>query len=213
NKKLTLMNSITRHDVLNQLTVLLGNLSFARMAGPGEDISNYLARVEDAADLIRRQVEFTRDYTDLGVRAPEWQRVSDVIRSASVQGLPVEDETGDLVVYADPMLSTVFSNLMDNSIRHGESATRVRVWSYPGENGDLVLVWEDNGVGVPLEEKERIFERDVGKNTGLGLFLIREILAITGISITETGEPGKGARFEMRVPHGTYRHAASGDLR
>ena len=213
NRKLTLMNSITRHDVLNQLTVLLGNLSFARMAGPGEDISNYLARVEDAADLIRRQVEFTRDYTDLGVRAPEWQRVSDVIRSASVQGLPVEDETGDLVVYADPMLSTVFSNLMDNSIRHGESATRVRVWSYPGENGDLVLVWEDNGVGVPLEEKERIFERDVGKNTGLGLFLIREILAITGISITETGEPGKGARFEMRVPHGTYRHAASGDLR
>jgi PAS domain S-box-containing protein len=213
NKKLTLMNSITRHDVLNHLTVLLGNLSFARMAGPGEDISNYLARVEDAAERIRRQVEFTRDYTDLGVRAPEWQRVSDLIRSASAQGLPVEDETGDLVVYADPMLSTVFSNLMDNSIRHGESATRVRVWSYPGENGDLVLVWEDNGVGIPLEEKERIFERDVGKNTGLGLFLIREILGITGISITETGTTGKGARFEMRVPHGVYRHAASGDLR
>lgn len=207
NKKLTLMNSITRHDVLNQLTVLLGNLSFARMAGPGEDISNYLARVEDAAERIRLQIEFTRDYTDLGVRAPEWQRVSDLIRSASAQGLPVEDETGDLVVYADPMLSTVFSNLMDNTIRHGESATRVRVWSYPGENGDLVLVWEDNGVGIPLEEKERIFERDVGKNTGLGLFLIREILGITGISITETGTPGKGARFEMRVPHGTYRHA------
>lgn len=213
NKKLTLMNSITRHDVLNQLTVLLGNLSLARMAGPGEDISNYLARVEDAAERIRLQIEFTRDYTDLGVRAPEWQRVSDLIRSASAQGLPVEDETGDLVVYADPMLSTVFSNLMDNTIRHGESATRVRVWSYPGENGDLVLVWEDNGVGIPLEEKERIFERDVGKNTGLGLFLIREILGVTGISITETGTPGKGARFEMRVPHGVYRHAASVDLR
>lgn len=207
NKKLTLMNSITRHDVLNHLTVLLGNLSLARMAGPGEDISNYLARVEDAAERIRHQVEFTRDYTDLGVRAPVWQRVSDLIRSASAQGLPVEDETGDLVVYADPMLSTVFSNLMDNSIRHGESATRVRVWSYPGENGDLVLVWEDNGVGIPLEEKERIFEWGVGKNTGLGLFLIREILGITGISITETGTPGKGARFEMRVPHGTYRDA------
>jgi len=205
NKKLTLMNSITRHDVLNHLTVLLGNLSFARMAGPGEDISNYLARVEDAAERIRLQIEFTRDYTELGVRAPEWQRVSDLIRSASAQGLPVEDETGDLVVYADPMLSTVFSNLMDNTIRHGESATRVRVWSYPGENGDLVLVWEDNGVGIPLEEKERIFERNVGKNTGLGLFLIREILGVTGISITETGTPGKGARFEMRVPHGNYR--------
>jgi PAS domain S-box-containing protein len=209
NRKLTLMNSITRHDILNQLTVLLGNLSFAQMAGPGEDISNYLDRVQYAADLIRRQIEFTRDYTDLGVRAPEWQRVSDAIRSATLHGLPVEDETGDLMIYADPMLATVFSNLMDNSIRHGESATHVRVWSYPEENGDLVLVWEDDGIGIPLDEKERIFERNFGKNTGLGLFLIREILGITGITITETGEPGKGARFEMRVPHGMHRHAES----
>ncbi|WP_243669577.1 ATP-binding protein [Methanoculleus chikugoensis] len=105
------------------------------------------------------------------------------------------------------MLATVFSNLMDNTLRHGESATRVRVRHRPAENGDLTLVWEDDGAGVPAEEKERIFYRGVGKNTGgLGLFLIREILGITGISIAETGEPGKGARFEMLVPpHGAYR--------
>jgi signal transduction histidine kinase len=43
------------------------------------------------------------------------------------------------------------------------------------------------------------------KNTGLGLFLSREILAITGITITENGTPGKGARFEITVPEGMYR--------
>jgi K+-sensing histidine kinase KdpD len=40
------------------------------------------------------------------------------------------------------------------------------------------------------------------KHTGFGLYLMREILDITGITITETGEPGKGARFEMVVPKG-----------
>ncbi|MDD3072030.1 MAG: ATP-binding protein, partial [Methanoculleus horonobensis] len=205
NRKLNLMSSITRHDILNQLTILLGNLFFAQEAEPDQDITEYLARVQGAADRIRRQIEFTRDYTDLGVRSPEWQRVSDVVRPEVLHGLPVENEAGDLVVYADPMLATVFSNLMDNTIRHGETATRVRVRYRPGENGDLILLWEDDGAGVPAGEKERIFNRGVGKNTGLGLFLIREILGITGIGITETGEPGKGARFEMLVPGGMYR--------
>lgn len=205
NRKLNLMSSITRHDILNQLTILLGNLWMVEEAEPGEDISEHLARVKGSADRIHRQIEFTRDYTDLGVRSPEWQRVSDALGTEGLHGLPVENEAGDLAVYADPMLATVFSNLMDNTIRHGESVTRVCVRYHPGESGDLTLIWEDDGAGVPAGEKERIFHRGVGKNTGLGLFLIREILGITGIRITETGEPGNGARFEMLVPRGMYR--------
>jgi signal transduction histidine kinase len=62
-------------------------------------------------------------------------------------------------------------------------------------------------MGIPVDEKEQIFERGSGKNTGMGLFLAREILTITGITIQETGEPGKGARFEMTVPKDAYRIA------
>jgi signal transduction histidine kinase len=62
------------------------------------------------------------------------------------------------------------------------------------------IVWEDNGTGVPDGEKEHIFERGFGNNTGLGLFLCREILAITGIGIHETGVSGNGARFEITIP-------------
>jgi signal transduction histidine kinase len=50
-----------------------------------------------------------------------------------------------------------------------------------------------------------LFTKGFGKHTGLGLYLSREILSITGITITENGEPGKGARFEMTVPDGSYR--------
>jgi signal transduction histidine kinase len=66
-------------------------------------------------------------------------------------------------------------------------------------------VWEDNGIGVADDEKDLIFERGFGKNTGLGLFLSREILSLTEITIRETGTPGKGVRFEITVPKGHYR--------
>ena len=102
------------------------------------------------------------------------------------------------------MLPRVFSTLMDNTVRHGGHATRVAI-SAREAAGDLIISFEDDGAGIPAEEKEQIFERGYGKNTGLGLFLAREILAITGIAIAETGEPGKGARFEIRVPEGMYR--------
>ena len=67
------------------------------------------------------------------------------------------------------------------------------------------MLWEDNGTGIEESEKEKIFERGYGKNTGFGLFLVREVLALTGITITETGHPGQGARFLMKVPKEAYR--------
>lgn len=74
-----------------------------------------------------------------------------------------------------------------------------------GGDRSLVLVFVDDGVGVPDADKERIFERGFGKNTGLGLFLSREILAITGMTISERGRAGQGVRFEIEVPGSGYR--------
>jgi signal transduction histidine kinase len=67
------------------------------------------------------------------------------------------------------------------------------------------IVCKDGGEGIFGEARKHLFERGFGENTGLGLYLVREILSITGIAIRETGEPGKGARFEIFVPEGTYR--------
>ena len=69
---------------------------------------------------------------------------------------------------------------------------------------------EDNGVGIPAKQKKKIFERGFKKSTGLGLFLTREILRITGIRIQETGIDGSGARFEIAVPKGMYRDTVHG---
>ena len=77
--------------------------------------------------------------------------------------------------------------------------TRIR-FSYQRARDAVVLMCEDDGCGVPVEYKEQIFRREYFKHTGFGLFLSRDILGITGLSISETGEPGKGARFEITVP-------------
>lgn len=114
-------------------------------------------------------------------------------------------ETAGLEVFADPLLEKVFYNLIDNSLRYGgETLTTIRITSRK-KGSSLVLAFEDNGTGIADCDKKVIFDKGFGKNTGLGLYLSREILSITGITIAETGEPGKGACFEMLVPEGGFR--------
>jgi len=67
-------------------------------------------------------------------------------------------------------------------------------------DGVHAIVCEDDGLGISADIRSKLFNRGFGKNHGLGLFLSREILAITDINMTEEGEPGKGARFVMSVP-------------
>ena len=209
-RKLKLLSSITRHDIRNQLMALSGSLELSRKTvKEPEGVAN-INRAYKAADTILRQIEFTKEYEDLGVRSPTWQRASDIIRSASLQlaadSITFEIPEDHLEIYADPLLVKVFYNLFDNARQHGGAVTRISISDHPVGTG-LTIVIADNGVGIQQEDKSHIFERGFGKNTGLGLFLSREILSITGISISETGVPGKGARFEIAVPEGTFRFA------
>ena len=93
---------------------------------------------------------------------------------------------------------------MENALRHGGTVTKITISFTETEYGGC-LVFEDDGCGVPAADKKKIFNRGFGKNTGLGLFLTAEILSITGMTIQETGEEGKGARFEISVPQNGYR--------
>ncbi len=109
-----------------------------------------------------------------------------------------------MTMFADQLIVKVFYNLMDNAVRYGGKITTI--WFSVEEAGnDIQIICEDDGDGIAAAEKDKIFERGFGKNTGLGLFLSREILSITGVIITETGKPGEGARFKIVVPKGIWR--------
>ena len=151
-------------------------------------------------------IRFTREYEAIGAKAPVWQDCRTLADAAAKEVSPGKvviknNLPAGAEVFADSLIIKVFYNLTDNAVRYGEKITTIR-FSAEEHNGEHILVCEDDGVGIPAEEKEKIFNRGFGKNTGMGLFLSREILSITGISITETGEPGMGARFEISVPGG-----------
>jgi len=200
NKKLELLSSITRHDIINKVTVILGNLRSARKNWSDPAIIALLDKLESAAKSIRAQTEFTRIYQILGSHEPQWQNLRDVIPVKSIPPeIHVDLQAGEIAIFADPMLEKVFYNLLDNSIKHGGHVTAIRLFFEPVPEG-IRIVWEDNGSGISPGDKESVFERGFGNNSGLGLFLSREILAITGITIRETGLFLQGARFEITIP-------------
>ena len=208
NKKLTLLSSITRHDILNKVSIQQGLLVLARKkVKDSPEMGAFIDKMESATRAIRDQIEFTRIYQDLGSHEPQWQDLHRTLAKIPVPPhLSIADDCAGTEIFADIMLEKVFGNLIDNAIRHGGNVTKISLTSEEA-GGSLVIRFEDNGNGIPKNEKEKIFERGFGKNTGLGLFLAREVLAITGMTITETGEEGKGARFEITVPDGMYRIA------
>ena len=116
----------------------------------------------------------------------------------------VNDVPAGLEVFADPLIAKVFHNLIHNALRHGGDLTTIR-FSHEEQDGVRFLVCEDDGVGIPAEMKKKLFTEGFGKDHGLGLFLCREILSITGIVITEEGEPGQGAKFVMTMPQNGLR--------
>jgi signal transduction histidine kinase len=208
NSSLNLLNSITRHDVLNQLMIIRGYSDLVRASMKDQKLLDYMDKVERATRNIRQQILFTRDFQKLGMVEAKWQSAEELIDKAltalEIGKLEISVDLGGLEVFGDPMLEKVFYNMVDNTLRHGEKATKIAV-TCRREGPNLLLVYEDDGAGVKPEEKERIFDRGFGKNTGLGLFLTKAILNVTHIEIKEQGEYGKGARFEMLIPDGMYR--------
>jgi len=212
NEKLNLLSSITRHDILNQLTALKGylELSASSLNDPGK-LEEYIAKGQKNAQTIEHQILFTREYQDIGVKAPAWQSVNlSVIRAKGTLHLgdvQVTVDRTDLEVYADPLFDKVFYNLIENALVYGgRRLTTIRISSHESDRG-LVIVCENDGAGISPADKKQLFRRGFGKHTGLGLYLSREILLITGITITENSGPDSGARFEIVVPEGAYRYS------
>jgi len=208
NKKLNLLGSVTRHDSINQLSVLFAWLEIAKEVAGNEPVLEHLVRVGEAAKAIQEQLEFTADYQELGVKQPEWIDLADAVNSG-IEGLDkgkvsLNIDLVGIQVFADSMLEKVFHNLVDNTLRHGETVKSASISTRETEEG-LTIICEDDGVGIPADDKERVFLRGFGKNTGFGLYLVREVLGITGMRIRETGVLGEGARFEIIVPSGNYK--------
>jgi len=211
NKKLALLTNLTRHDTINKLTGILGYLDMLKNELDDPTLEEYFQTMATSAKQISSMIQTTNEYEAIGINTPVWHDTRKIVQTAA-QEVPLgnvmvkNDLPAGTEIFANPLIGKIFYNQVENAVQYGGKITTI--WfSVEERSSDQVIVCEDDGDGVPAGEKEKIFDRGFGKNTGLGLFLSREILDITGITIKETGEPGKGARFEMTVPKGMCRVA------
>jgi signal transduction histidine kinase len=215
NTRLQLLNDVTRHDIINSLTGLLLLLRRTESeAARDPKLFGEIQQEKEIADLIHRQIAFTKDYQEIGLRKPEWQDVGDIITKAwighRIGSVRIDSQVHDLVIFADLLLEKVFSNLIDNAMKYGGPAMTTIRFGMRRKGDSVVIICEDDGLGISDETRKNLFQRGYGKHTGYGLFLIREILSISGLTITEASTPGSGARFEILVPKGLYRCTGAG---
>lgn len=209
NLKMDLLFSITRQDILDNLSVIMSHLERAQLKNTHDDMQKFFDKTIGSIESIRNQISYMRALQELGLVSPKWQSVREAFHDA-VKLLPdnrldIRTEVGTVEIFADPLLPRVFYTLLDNSLRTGGRTISAISLTARIENKTLHIVYEDNGPGIPAAEKEKMFETGYDQGTYQGFFLIKELLGFTHLLIRENGLYGGGVRFEIEVPEDKFR--------
>lgn len=207
NEKLSVVGSLTRHNVGNKLVVMKSNMYLLKIQiGDNPKLAKYLEEIDSAINQSDMLFEFSRFYEKIGVEKPSNEDVFDCFNQAvgvmsNLGNVEVVNECQGLVVVADSLLMQLFYNFIDNSLKHGEKVTQIRL-HYIEDADKVKLFYEDNGGGVPEANKPKLFEVGftTGKGSGLGLYLVKKMMDVYGWTIIEDGEHGKGAKFTITIP-------------
>ena len=208
NRKLMLLTRITRHDIKN---IIQGIYLYSEIIGYSEDneTKKNALIIKNEAEAIEKLIDFTKIYEQLGSIEAQWYNLAAAFKevefSEEFAAIHFDTTSCDVEIYTDPLFSKAIYNLIENAVRHGEHTTKITITCDKGPEDSLLIHCRDNGVGIPEDMKSSIFHEGFGKNTGLGLFLIQEILSITQISIAEVGTEGEGADFLISVPAGHWK--------
>ncbi len=162
-----------------------------------------LARLDaGTADLDRKAVELEEMLS---------QVVKQFLPQAAESKIKLRLDVRDLPTFIGDRdrLAQVFTNLIDNAIKHTPAGGRILVEAGPDRSEVLIKV-EDTGVGIPAGDLSRIFERfyQVDKSrekkelrgAGLGLAISKQIIEAHGGTISVSSEPGQGTIFLVRIP-------------
>jgi PAS domain S-box-containing protein len=205
-EKLRVLSGLTRHDIRNRLFTLMGRVYLAkRKLADGHEALKHVREAESVVHQIERIIDFARDYEESGREELAYIDVEQTVEEAvsffpEARQLEVVNDCKGLKVLADSLLRQLFYNLVDNSIKHGETVSKIRVHFEEAGNGEIKLIYEDDGVGLPTPEKENIFKKGYGEDTGYGLYMIKKTCEVYGWNIKETGKEGKGVQFTMTIP-------------
>ena len=206
NEKIVVLGGFTRHDVRNKLGLIQGNLYLARKKCEIEpNLKKYLGNIDDSIKNICDIFDFAKNYEMIGVEELVPVDISCMVQNAvylfsDLKGVKVENRCVGFEVIADSLLTQVFYNLIDNSLKYGEKISTIRIYAQKLNEKSFKLFFKDDGVGIDENSKQHLFERGFGKGTGFGLYLINKICEVYGWTVKENGQPGQGAQFEFTIP-------------
>ena len=217
--QLALLNQLVRHDIRNDIQLVMSHAELLRAAVP-EDDQHHVETVVEQAEHI---VELTRAVRELeavitGDEEPSLSPVNlgavlqteaDKVRSAHrVDGRDVvvtgtDDLPSDTRVAANEMLSSVFGNLLSNAVIHNDSdQPRIEVGVERGDGWVEVTV-ADNGPGIPESDRETVFGRgEMGadsQGTGLGLYLVDRLVELYGGEVWISDHDSGGTVFHVKL--------------
>ncbi|MCU0861091.1 MAG: PAS domain-containing sensor histidine kinase [Methanomassiliicoccales archaeon] len=202
NQSLRVINSILRHDIMNDLNVAIGSLELYRRKGDPKHLETADRTMRKCADLIRKMKELESILSSTALRAMSAREVArEVIGGHSTSPVEIALE-GDGLILADEAVVPALDNVISNAIVHGRSdKVRVDICPSPDRAWCDVRV-SDHGGGVADEIKQLIFQEgfrygETG-NTGLGLYIVRKTMERYGGSVTVTDNQPHGATFVMR---------------
>jgi signal transduction histidine kinase/predicted GNAT family acetyltransferase len=214
NDKLNLLSRISHDHLHRTVDQMIQTVENADAHCNDTMARGFFNQMRSLALHLTRQLLLTESYKNLGISPPAWLGVQQILESGngalSSGSVSVRFWTERLEIYADPLFKDILIHLAGNAISHGITIKNLIITYHETREG-LDLVLEDDGIGIPADKKQRIFEYDEGGHTGIGLFICREILGVTGMTIAETGTEGNGARFVIHVPPDGYRIEGTGE--
>lgn len=210
-------NSLLRHDIYNKNEVAMGYLGLIKDSlseKQAEIVEKALRAIGEGNKLIEtvKKLEKTTEgeLKSLQVGEVIEEIIEKYEEDARAKNIEILYTPFDVVVNANDLIEDIFSNLIKNAIGHSHGKT-VEIFSE--EKGDIVRMYvKDDGIGIPKENKEKIFQQGWkgkgSRGSGLGLYLVKKIVEGFGgkISVEEGNE---GACFivslkksvENRTPH------------
>ena len=207
NEKLGVVGSLTRHDVRNKLSAVTGQAYLLKKKHADQaDIVDGLSKIEQSVKEAVKIFEFSKMYEQIGAEKLVYVNVEEKLNEAVVifsGSLPkIINDCHGLSLLADSFVRQLFYNLIDNTRKYGEKSATIRVYFEKAESDGLRLIYEDDGVGISVENKSKLFNEgySTGGSTGFGLFLIKKMIEVYGWRITEEGNQGKGAKFLITIP-------------
>ena len=200
NERLDEFSSVVSHDLRNPLNVAQGRATLLAEQAESEHLDPLLqalnrmeAIVEDTLTLARQgeTIDETESISLTDLVGKCWATVD--TENATIEIIDEMTFQGDR-----DRLQHVFENLFRNAVEHGGSDVTVRVGRY-GEQGIYV---EDDGTGIPADERDNVLEpghSSTRSGTGFGLTIVKRIVEAHGWELSATEGTAGGARFEFKM--------------